>query len=261
MKSIYTSITAANVEADLKKQDEIQRTIVKSLEDGSDYFISTEFDAASPIKVLKKGGAERVANILGITVEFSDLKTEALFNKAGETIGHIFHVNSFAKYNEQVIAQGVSARSTITDLGDTNTTAKMLFKSAFIDVVMRGAGLSRFFTQDHKDVETVMPGEGIQEMALPEQVAALKEHLGHRVSLVASQLNVAALEDLTLIQANQLLSDHEIEILSQQEKQLVSNDVPSIEELTNTDEKTDLIIESQVINLTAGNRSPQALTL
>jgi len=261
MNSIYSNITTTNVEADLRKQDEIQRAIVDTLEDGIDYFISTEFDVASPVKVLKKGGAERVANLLGITVEFSELKTETLCNNAGETIGHIFHVSSFAKHNEQVIAQGISARSTLIDSGNTNTTAKMLFKSAFIDVVMRGAGLSRFFTQDHKDVETGIASEGIKEMALSEQVTALNEHLGNRVSLVTSQMNVNALEDLTLIQANQLLSDHEIEVLPQQEKKLDTNDVPSIEELTNTEDKTDIIMEAQVIDLTAGNRSPQALIL
>lgn len=100
-------------------------------------------------KSLAKGGAEKIASIFKWTAKF-EKDTDSL-SMLGDIKGLVAYKCTLM--NGQFVGEGRGAAMLAKNAGDPNKTLKMAQKSAFIDAVLRGSGLSDFYTQDLEDMD------------------------------------------------------------------------------------------------------------
>lgn len=103
--------------------------------------------------VLFKPGSEKICGMLGVTPSFPNLHEYEQMVIEGRELVHIILRCHILSAGGAVVADGIGARSLITDKGDINKALKMACKSAVIDATLRMAGLSEIFTQDLEDMK------------------------------------------------------------------------------------------------------------
>jgi hypothetical protein len=100
---------------------------------------------------LWKAGAEKIAGMLGFRATWPDLHEELADVKKGSKF--ITLRCRLVTQSDELVSEGVGARSLDQDYGDANKSLKMAKKSSLIDAVLNAAGLSEVFTQDLSDEE------------------------------------------------------------------------------------------------------------
>lgn len=108
-----------------------------------------DFGVIKNRKSLWKAGAEKIAGMLGLQVNWPDLHDE--LRRLRDHQPSTMFLSCELVRDGVVMAQGAGARSIEQDGGDWNKTIKMCKKSAMIDAVLNVAGLSEVFTQDIED--------------------------------------------------------------------------------------------------------------
>lgn len=201
MHNILDSFDKDQVVKRISGANEIRDAIFESLKEGVDYFVSQK-ESFGPRNVLKKSGAETIASALNIEVSMGDIETLKVNHEGQGAI--IFTVKAYAKNSGDVIAEGVSSRSSHLDSGDVNSTTKIMYKSAYIDVILRATGMTRHFTQDliespvtnyFQNVKASNDGDTSEEDKV--LIEKIKVSLGIRTSLILAQRNVKCFEELS----------------------------------------------------------------
>lgn len=126
----------------IEMRKDFTQKVVSIMVEGKDYH-KIKF-GGKEVQVLAKGGAEKVASALGWKAEF--IKDSETYEMLGNPVGVLCYICNLK--NGEFIGQGRGARSIKQDSGDINKAIKMAQKSAFIDAILRGSGLSDLFTQD-----------------------------------------------------------------------------------------------------------------
>lgn len=131
----------------IEMRKDFTKKVVSIMVEGKD-FHKIKF-GGKEVQVLAKGGAEKVASALGWKAEF--IKDSETYEMLGSPAGTLCYICNLK--NGEFVGQGRGARNIRQDQGDVNKTIKMAQKSAFIDAVLRGSGLSDLFTQDLEQQE------------------------------------------------------------------------------------------------------------
>lgn len=136
--------------------------IVSSLDKDKHYFV-THQPSGELRKVLKKPGAELIANAMGLVGDISE--AQILQGTPGNPSTTSVVVRcKLINAQGNMVASGIGAYAT-SSYG-MNTAAKMAAKSAFIDAVIRGTGISDSFTQDVNDSDELTASEQVQSSQL-----------------------------------------------------------------------------------------------
>lgn len=150
---MYKSVKALTSAYDEMKQ--AQEKLVEILAKENGYWERTEFVAGLgdeqgqniQQKILKKGGAEIIAELLDLDIQLSEPSYKNVYKDEDMAGLHVV-VTAKAVKDGKELAQGAGARSVSYDGYTLNTSIKMAQKSAFIDVVIRAARLSSIFMQE-----------------------------------------------------------------------------------------------------------------
>lgn len=216
IKNIFSGVDPESIAQAINKDNEVREALFNSLEKDKDYFVTTE-EMFGSRNVLKKSGAEVIANQLGIKVSMGEIETLKVAQG-----GIVFTAKAYAKLAGEVVAEGISSRSSITDTGDLNTTVKMMYKSAYIDVILRATGMTRHFTQDIPESQVLSRLERVikandpaEQKCLDLLVESVKESLGVRLPFVLAQRSAVKLEDLSYSELVEIASDEFIEVAGQ----------------------------------------------
>lgn len=206
--NIFSSLDPDSIGQAIKKDNDIRQALFTSLEVNKDYFVTT-VEMYGPRNVLKKSGAEVIANHLGIKVSMSELETLQVAQG-----GIIYTAKAFAKIDNEIVAEGISSRSSLIDNGDVNTTAKMMYKSAFIDVVLRATGMTRHFTQDipeSSDATGLEQAIKTNDHEFNDLLDRVKDSLGIRLPFVLAQRKASKPEDLSYSELLEIAEDEFID--------------------------------------------------
>jgi hypothetical protein len=131
--------------------------IVAALEEGKHYFMAFDnYSNTAQRKVLKKPGAEIIANALGLIGELSEAQVE-LTVPGNPGSAHAIVRCTLVDKQGSTVSCGVGAFATASH--GMNTAVKMAAKSAFIDAVIRGTSISDCFTQDIEVQPESAPGQ------------------------------------------------------------------------------------------------------
>ncbi len=250
MKNIYDDISEIDLKQKVEKQLKLKNILVNSLEIDKDFYVTSSDPIGGlpgrDVTVLKKGGAERIAGILDIVVEMGDLNFEQVSNSNGNVVSHMFHVKAYGSFNGKKLAEGVAARLTSADSGEVNTTAKMVFKSAYIDVVIRAAGLAGHFTQDINEAENNAPSteDNSNKKVLVDNLADI---LGDRSTLVAMQNGTNHLQDMTTSQALSIYEQNEIPLPTQNSEQVIKTEIAASMDEICVDMAADQSVSQRII--------------
>lgn len=138
------------VDALLEKRDYFMQKILPRLTEGRDYY------TIKGKRSLGKAGAERLAAIFQLTAVFH--KDRDAMEAFKDIPGLIAYTCNLSRKGE-LAGQGRGASSLKSCNNDPNKAIKMAQKSAFIDGVVRTAGLSDIFTSDLEDMplDTISP--------------------------------------------------------------------------------------------------------
>ena len=132
--------------------------IVSSLDEDKHYFVSYLNNV--PKKVLMKPGAELIANAMGLVGDISEAQIlQSISGNLSQSSAVVRCKLMDAQGN--MVSSGIGAYA-ISSCG-MNTAAKMAAKSAFIDAVIRGTGISECFTQDVNELDA--PAGGVAPVA------------------------------------------------------------------------------------------------
>ena len=102
--------------------------------------------------VLWKGGAEKILNVLGLSVHFPSLNQFEMAAAHKQEINEIVLKCQIKTHAGTVIADGVGARTIGQDGGVLNTSIKMCARASMIDATIRACGLTNVFAQNvHQD--------------------------------------------------------------------------------------------------------------
>lgn len=116
---------------------------------------------------LFKSGAEVICSALGLTAAYPNLPAYEQAILAQQDIRTIMLRCELRDAHENVVAEGVGARSVAQDYGDVNRSLKMCTKSAMVDATLRAASISALFTQDLESIPTEDAFQGAVTGALP----------------------------------------------------------------------------------------------
>jgi len=107
--------------------------------------------------VLWKGGAEKVLNVLGLSVHFPNLNQFEMAAAHKQEINEIVLKCQIKTHAGTVIAEGVGARTVEQDGGILNTSIKMCARASMIDATIRACGLTNVFGQNDVQGKTIPP--------------------------------------------------------------------------------------------------------
>lgn len=153
-------------------------------------------------KILTKGGAEIIAQLLDLDIQLSEPSYKNVYREEDAAGLHVV-VTAKAFKDGKDVAQGAGARSVSYDAYTLNTSIKMAQKSAFIDVVIRAARLSNIFmqeppakdeattenTQKHTTVTTATTAKVIQTEAEIVAVSSTQKELIAQIKVRAKDLS------------------------------------------------------------------------
>ena len=123
-----------------------EKTLIDSMTEGRHFYVQTNM--LVPRQILSKGGAEYLAKLFNWTVVLSEPRFTRVATHKGEASQQVYFEAHVVNEKNQILAYGGGARSLTQDAGSLNTALKMARKSAFVDAVLRGSGLSSYFDQD-----------------------------------------------------------------------------------------------------------------
>ncbi len=98
--------------------------------------------------VLWKSGAEKIINVLGLSVHFPNLEQFEMAAAHKQELNQVVLKCQLKTHGGTVISEGVGARSIEQDGYDLNMALKMAAKTAVIDATVRASGLSNVFIQN-----------------------------------------------------------------------------------------------------------------
>ena len=99
--------------------------------------------------VLWKGGAEKILNVLGLSVHFPNLNQFEMASAHKQEINEIVLKCQIKTHAGTIIGEGVGARTIEQDGGVLNTSVKMCARASMIDATIRVAGLTNVFGQNN----------------------------------------------------------------------------------------------------------------
>lgn len=130
----------------LDKRTYFMAKILPTLKEGVDYYV------INGKKSLGKSGAETLCNIYGLTASFEkDTETLECFKNVAD--GVIAYKCILRSKSGEFVGEGRGCSTLKHNNGDPNKATKMGTKSAFIDSIVRVAGISGFFSQDLEDMD------------------------------------------------------------------------------------------------------------
>src|ERR671937_22489 len=114
---------------------------------------------------LLKAGAEMICLLFGWRARFTaDKETVEMYGPG--TTGTFAYVCQLIDRQGQVVGQGRGvAELRETSITSANMAVKMAEKRAYVDAVLRAAGLSQYFTQDLEDMLLLPPSADASEAA------------------------------------------------------------------------------------------------
>jgi hypothetical protein len=178
-----------------------------------------------PIHTLLKAGAELTTILLGLHATFSaDTETLTMYGAPGA--GVFAYVCRLVDRRGQLVGEGrgVAELREPNFYGSPNIASKMAEKRAYVDAVLRAAGLSNFFTQDldeplppppePHDQAPASDARSAQQSptrasAAPHQVRAIRGLLrqsGRGEQDILQQLEIGALDQLSERRAAKLIA-------------------------------------------------------
>ena len=98
---------------------------------------------------LWKSGAEKILNVLGLSVHFPNLNQFEMAAAHKQEINEIVLKCQIKTHAGTVIAEGVGARNVEQDGGVLNTSIKMCARASVIDGTIRACGLTNVFGQNN----------------------------------------------------------------------------------------------------------------
>jgi hypothetical protein len=158
----------ANLKRRQENRDALLAWIWKNLQPGVDFGrihirknCNDKYNCVDPAHYSKpslwKPGAEKIAGMLGLNVDFPNLELYERSIIEGNAPQIVMLRCVLSNANGQTLAVGAGARQVASDsreladgrvIADFNKTLKMAKKSAMIDAILRAGGLSEIFTQD-----------------------------------------------------------------------------------------------------------------
>jgi hypothetical protein len=171
---------------------------------------------------LLKAGAELVALLLGWRAHFTaDMATVQMYGPG--TTGVFAYICQLIDRQGQVVGQGRGvAELREGSLTSANMAVKMAEKRAYVDAVLRAAGLSQYFTQDLEDTLLLPPSksEDAPEAAPPtdtehrvrlcterqrQAIRALLGRAGQTEDWLLARLQIQRLDDVPYARAEQVI--------------------------------------------------------
>lgn len=98
--------------------------------------------------ILFKPGAEKICGMLGLKPSYPMMTEYERAVIDGRKISHVILKCHLLNAKDEIVAEGVGARTLEKDYHDLNKSLKMAEKSGHIDATLRVGGLSEIFTQD-----------------------------------------------------------------------------------------------------------------
>lgn len=124
--------------------------------------------------MLFKPGAERIAGVLGLTAHFPNIHQYELACVHRQEVQAVVLKCELRTSNGTVVGEGCGARHIKEDGWRLNTCIKMACRSAFVDAVIRVAGLSGVFISRHMRTLTRI---GVCHDGVPGRVDCNQTHL------------------------------------------------------------------------------------
>jgi hypothetical protein len=169
---------------------------------------------------LLKAGAEMICLLFGWRARFSADRDNIEMYGPGTT-GTFDYVCQLIDRQGQVVGQGRGvAELRETSMTSANMAVKMAEKRAYIDAVLRAAGLSQYFTQDLEDMLLLAPSGDASEAAAGadsgarvwlcterqrQTIRALLGRVGQTEGWLLAKLHLVRLDDLPYERAEQVM--------------------------------------------------------
>lgn len=197
-KKMKNKTKSVNINKLFKKTKKECRKIFKNLDNGIHYKTIVPLNGEGSRTILLKAGAEYIAKAFGWRVEFYDVthfNSPTSIERDSKQIS--VRVDLFDREGKK-IGQGVGGRNLALDDSDINTSMKMAFKSAFVDVVLRVSGLAQYMSQDNlsDEIDNALPTFSKGAEAVKQQRNG-KEKRTEEVSVTPST-NIPMTSDNTL---------------------------------------------------------------
>jgi hypothetical protein len=175
---------------------------------------------------LLKAGAEMICLLFGWRARFvADKETVEMYGPG--TTGTFAYVCQLIDRQGQVVGQGRGvAELRETSMSSANMAVKMAEKRAYVDAVLRAAGLSAYFTQDLEDMlllppsksEDASPSEAVPQSPDPDgehgplcterqrrAIRALLGRAGQTEDWLLAKLHLERLDDVPYARAEQVI--------------------------------------------------------
>lgn len=149
-----SQITAEKIKESIKSVREKNKALISLLEEGSGYMTLIHPETGRKRKILLKGGAELLAQVMGWKLHVSE--TAPVINEKFKTVDYVQFECQVIEEAGGVVTTGMGAASLPFFGYNLNTAKKMARKSALIDAMLTATGLSHEFSQDGLEDEVVV---------------------------------------------------------------------------------------------------------